>query len=131
MPAKPGVSKVRVTAPGNASGKGAAARAALAWVSLAVRFSQRTPQPRTCVRKPRGLRALCRDLAAYLVHVQGPDLGDQRFERLLRQRAGLLEDDDAVTYRHDRGDRPDVEIGGQLELGLRIDLAEDDVRVAL
>src|SRR2546430_15278787 len=78
-----------------------------------------------------GLRGLCRDLAAYLVHVERPDLGDQRLERLLGQRAGLLEDDHAVPDRHDRGDRPDVELDGERVLGLGVDLAKDDVVVAL
>src|SRR4051812_5783182 len=131
MPAKPGVSNVRATAPGSASGKDGTARAALAPGSLAVRFSQRTPQLRTGVRTKRALRALGRDLAPYLVHVQRPDLGDQRFQGLVRQCAGLLEDDHAVPYRHDRRDGPDVELGCEVDLRLGVDLAEDDVAVAL
>src|SRR5947209_15177898 len=131
MPAKPGVSNVRVTVPGSVSGKGGAARATLASDSLAVRFLQRTPHSRTCVRIWRALRRLRRDVAAYLVHVERPDLADQGFEGLLGKGAGLLEDDHTVTYRHDRRDRPDLELGGEIDLGLGVHLAEDDVAVAV
>src|SRR5437764_7943031 len=75
--------------------------------------------------------SLDRNLRAYLVHVQRADLRDQRLQRLLGQRTGLLEDDDAVAYRHDRRNRPDVEVHREVLLRLGVDLAEHDVRVPL
>jgi hypothetical protein len=43
----------------------------------------------------------------------------------------LCEDEDAVAEGHQGRDRPDPGSGGQLLLGLGVDLAEDDVGVLL
>ena len=47
------------------------------------------------------------------------------------QHARLREHDYAVANRHDRRDRPDLELRGQVRLGLGVDLAEGDIGVRL
>lgn len=56
---------------------------------------------------------------------------DELLEPLLGQGAGLRIQDDAVADRHEGGDGRDLEDLGQAGLGLRVDLAKDDVRVGI
>src|SRR5580765_1867384 len=71
------------------------------------------------------------DLGPDVVHVQPPDRVDDLVQCRRRQSTRLAEDQDAVTERHQRGDRSDVGRSGETLLGLGVDLAEHDVRVGL
>src|SRR5690606_38128204 len=86
----------------------------------------RGPSGRSCA-----LGLLLGELFADLVHVEVPDGGDHLLQRGCREGAGLGEDEDAVAEGHERGDRGDAGLCGQLGLGLGVHLAEDDVRVGL
>ena len=71
------------------------------------------------------------ELLPDLIHVELFDLLDQRLERRLGEGAGLREDDDTVAHCHDRRDRADVELSGEVLLGLGVHLAEGDLGVLL
>ena len=50
--------------------------------------------------------------------------------QLARQRTGLREDDNAVAKDHERRDRTNAEVPGDLRLGFSVDFGEQDVRMA-
>lgn len=77
------------------------------------------------------LRLLLGDLLADLVHVEGLGLLHEVPERLLREHAGLVEQQDAVAEDHQRRDRADAEPRRELLLRLGVDLAEGGVREVL
>ncbi|CDZ91948.1 hypothetical protein RHRU231_90033 [Rhodococcus ruber] len=77
------------------------------------------------------LLVLFGDLPAYLVHVEGLDLGHEILERGRRQGPGLVEHEDAFPERHDRGDGPDVRRRRDALFGFGVDLGVHDVRVLL
>jgi hypothetical protein len=71
------------------------------------------------------LRAfLVADLRAHRIHVERVRLGDHLLERALRQRPRLREDDDLVAENHQRGNRADLEMRGDLLLVVGVDLGE-------
>src|SRR5204863_9589037 len=69
------------------------------------------------------------DARADLVHVELAGLGDELGERGSGQGARLRVQHDVVADDHQRGDGADAERGGQLLLGLGVDLAEHRIRV--
>src|SRR5438552_3407547 len=77
------------------------------------------------------LRLLRGDLLAHLLHVERLRLLDDLLERVLRERAGLREHDDRLAEHHERRDRPDLEVPGDLLLVVRVHLGEDDIRILL
>src|SRR5262249_14297676 len=75
-------------------------------------------------------RLLRRDFLVHLGHVERFRLGQHLLERVPRQRARLLEEDDLLAEHHQRRDRADTKGTGELLLLVGIDLAEYDVRMA-
>src|SRR5690606_39668137 len=119
----------RVHAPRSASGGGAATFERVG--PAAVCACARVPKTSALSALSAGLALLLGDLRADLVHVERLDLADDLLQRLAGERAGLVEQEDAVAERHQRGDRLDAGGRGQLPLVLGVDLAEHDVVVLL
>src|SRR5690554_2543236 len=74
---------------------------------------------------------LCLDLGPHGVHVDFTQLPVQILEDRFWEGAGLGVEDDLVTEDHQGGDGLDPESLGELDLGVRVDLGEDDVVVTL